>query len=359
MKTKASIIYAALVFTLGLLSLASCSKDNPQDQDEEDIEGSSDASYFVSQFVTLKSDGTVYPLKGYRFNEADDTEFTFVTETWEDAKSLFLGWLPMEAKPVVSDNSVSWEMYDAQGKSQGTIVLNKKDNGALVAEAKVPVNNPYVRTLRFVPSSSLGTNGISDWLSWLADAWNEFVGDDDDDEGEKDEFPSDNELLQDYFFGNVIYMDKDRSFRGYPTGDYIVFREYDPWTNEKGIILRIDKAYHFYDDDVSGVKDRLRTRDEVRACSKIFVENKDFLEPLMKDADGNLIVGNYTANVASRYYNSGDFWNSEGWYVGKVKFNENKNSNDVGRFYPNANEICILYFGVGLNLKGKPVLTWE
>ena len=358
MNTKANIISAALVLTLGLLSFASCNKNNPQDQNEEDAEEeiveSSDASYFVSQFVTLQNDGSVSLLKGYRMNEADDTEFTFITETWEDAKSLFLGWLPTEAKPNVSDNSVSWEMYDAQGQSQGTIVLDKKENDGLVAEAKVPVNNPYVRTLRFVPLSSLGTN---DWYSYLDDLFGRKNLDNDDDD---DDFSPDDEPLQDLFFGNVIYLDEDPSGRGYPSGNYIVFREYDPFTNEKGIVLRIDKAYNFNKDNVSGVKERCRTMDEVRACSKIFVDNKDFLEPIMKDADGNLIVGNYTANVVCARWHSGDFWNAKGWKTGKVKFDNNTVSSDVTGAHPNANEICILYFELAVvDITGEPVLVWE
>ena len=361
MNIKANFISAALVFTLGLLPFASCNKNNPQDQNEEDAEEeiveSSDASYFVSQFVTLQNDESVLYLKGYRMNEADDTEFTFITETWEDAKSLFLGWLPTEAKPNVSDNSVSWEMYDAQGQSQGTIVLNKKENGGLVAEAKVPVNNPYVRTLRFVPLSSLGTNSEDAWLAYL----NELLGRKNIDDGDEDyDFSPDDELLMELFFGNVIALDEDPSGIGYPTGNYIVLREYDPFTNEKGILIHIDKAYHFYKDNVSEVKARLRTQDEVRTCSKIFVENKDFLEPLMKDADGNFIVGNYTANVACKRYQKADFWNAAGWKVAKVKFDEDKNSNDVVAGYPNANEICLLYFSLSvLNAQREPFLVWE
>lgn len=243
------------VFILLLLStipFVSCRKDNP----EEGLLAVDDASAFIGHFVSLDENGqVVLQLSGHVLNEADPTEVSYCTETWEEALKMTKDWLPENANYKETETSLTWEMHDANGASLGNLVLTQK-TGGLVAEAVLPAGTPYVRTIRFIPR-----------ISWPQNAT---------------ELDTD-ELLDEYFYGNVVNVTKAPSGHDHGTGEFLVVREFDERKNEKGIMFRIpNQAYSyqqglvFKNSGFEAMKKRSRSAEEARIVAKLFKDDLDF-----------------------------------------------------------------------------------
>lgn len=293
--------------------MMSCSKtDNNQGQDYS----IDDAFHFIGNFVSLNQDGTVaVRLAGYCLNEADDTEISILAESWEDAVKLFKSWLPDNASITQDVSSITWGMSGPEGKSQGNVILTKK-TGGLVAEAVVPAAIPYVHTIRFIPKASWPENAN---YMVFASEWDT------------------DDILDDYWLGNVIQIDNP-SHHG--TGKFMIVREYDQKKDEKGILVNIQTtSYNFWIDNTDGVVKRSRSTSDIKAASRAYIENKDFLDSRMADAG----FGPRTANMYCWEWSDSFFFGGKN--DKRVKFNTAEVSS-LNPFYPNANEIRMYYFWV-------------
>lgn len=57
--------------------------------------GYNDVAFFAGQFITLDENGEVSGLlRGYQLNQADPSEISLISESWEEAVALIKSWLP-------------------------------------------------------------------------------------------------------------------------------------------------------------------------------------------------------------------------------------------------------------------------
>ena len=257
MKTRfCSLLTIGLV--MGTMSFVSCNKN---DQDENPDKMANDASSFVGQFAVWDDEGNLeYLAKGYQLNEADPTEISVICESWDKAVVRFKDWMGEGADFKETATDITWKMHDEKGKSQGEAVLTKKAEGGLVAEAKMPADLPFVHTIRFIPRESWPNNDVLI-----------FVG----------EIGASKEL-RDYYIGNVINItEPDR----HGTGDFVVMREYDDETNEKGILCRLPKGYEEHWGITPDAKKRRSSVATVKAISQIYRDSPEFWDEIMDALD--------------------------------------------------------------------------
>ena len=159
MKTKVVTLVSILLLSC-TAAFVSCKKnDNTGDSQQQATIKFDDATYIMGQFAEWDDDGNLlFRTKGYTLNEADDTEVSLCVETWGEALSMFKEWMPEGADYTETATSLTWRMTDGFGKPQGEAVLNKVTNGTMVAEAKLPSNIPFVRTIRFIPKDKWPEN---------------------------------------------------------------------------------------------------------------------------------------------------------------------------------------------------------
>ncbi len=144
--------FTSILLLFCTVAFVSCKKNaDPDDPQEPATVKFDDATYIMGQFAEWDNDGNLlFRTKGYTLNEADDTEVSLCVETWDEALRMFKEWMPEEADYTETATSLTWRMTDGYGKSQGEAVLSKVTNGAMVGEAKLPSDIPFVRTIRFI-----------------------------------------------------------------------------------------------------------------------------------------------------------------------------------------------------------------
>ena len=281
MKTRL-FSFTPMLLVLCLAAFVSCDKEEIG-ADVDEVVGCSDADYFVGQFVSLDEEGNVaLRLSGCLLNEADDTEISYCTEEWQEAVSMFKEWLPVGAVYQETESSLTWEMHDAEGNSLGNAVLSRK-SGELVAEATLPATTPYVRTICFRPKAAWPENSAGGIAA-----------------GDLDTAI----LLEDYFVGNTIVIDTPPEGHDHGTGEFVVLREFDQNKNEKGILFRIQTTMYsklaiLY--DYGPMKKRSRNLSDARTVSKLYIQKKEFLEPIIQDMESfgsrSVYVYGYEPNV--------------------------------------------------------------
>lgn len=325
------------VFILLLLStipFVSCRKDNP----EEGLLAVDDASAFIGHFVSLDEDGqVVLHLSGHLLNEADPTEISYCADTWEQALKMTKGWLPENARYQETETSLTWEMHDVNGVSQGNLVLTQK-TGGLVAEAVLPAGTPNVRTIRFIPR-----------ISWPQNA-TELDTDD---------------LLDEYFYGNVVNVKKAPAGHDHGTGEFLVVREFDELKNEKGIMFRIpNKTYLYKKNSISAnktgfeeVKKRSRSAEEARIVAKLFKNDQDFFYKVAESLSDSALKPWYPNHKPSVEVFS--FWQQNAFPSSdyRLKFPAGTGSSMISAS-SELYELDIYYFWVELN-GSKTVLKVE
>ncbi len=245
MKTKVVTLVSILLLSC-TAAFVSCKKnENTGDTQQQATIKFDDATYIMSQFAEWDDDGNLlFRTKGYTLNEADDTEVSLCVETWGEALSMFKEWMPEGADYTETATSLTWRMTDGFGKPQGEAVLNKVTNGTMVAEAKLPSNIPFVRTIRFIPKDKWPENK------------NDFVFFD---------IISADDLLADYWAGNIVEIEKPTH---HGTGKFVVMRDFDNETNEKGLLMRLPKNHKsdLVSETLTGGWESIRNR-----CSKVGV----------------------------------------------------------------------------------------
>lgn len=207
-----------LLLSVGLLSFISCRKDNADDP-ENTFVGMDDAKFLAANLVFLdENDNITGYVVGMGLNEADPGEVSIRCDSYEKARDIFLSWLPENATVSESGESLSWNMTDTLGVSQGSAVLKPGGGNGAVAHLELPSKFPAVSSVQFLPSSAMPQNAELDF----------------------------SDDLDDYYFLNVlnVYAEESHTFGG---GAMVVIREYDQETNTSGILLATpNKEYNYW-----------------------------------------------------------------------------------------------------------------
>lgn len=319
MKTKVVTLVSILLLSC-TAAFVSCKKnDNTGDSQQQATIKFDDATYIMSQFAEWDDDGNLlFRTKGYTLNEADDTEVSLCVETWGEALSMFKEWMPEGADYTETATSLTWRMTDGFGKPQGEAVLNKVTNGTMVAEAKLPSNIPFVRTIRFIPKDKWPENK------------NDFVFFD---------IISADDLLADYWAGNIVEIEKPTH---HGTGKFVVMRDFDNETNEKGLLMRLPKNHKsdLVSETLTGGWESIRNRCSkvgvVKTLRDIYRADMDFWDPIMEKADFDTRDYHYFC------WDGGYHW----WYgyqYQKVNFKTGDRT-DLDTWHPNFRECWAYHF---------------
>ena len=106
------------IFCAAALALVACNKNNTENT-SGDAGKLSDLEYFQDALVTLDQNGSIRGYNvGQNLNEADPSEITVPVDTYDEARELFLRWLPSGSKPSVSGKTYTWEMTDQENKAE-------------------------------------------------------------------------------------------------------------------------------------------------------------------------------------------------------------------------------------------------
>lgn len=204
-----------------VLALGACKKDNSTDSEGDEgfveVEKLSDLEHIQETLVTVDDDGNITGYNvGDNLNEADPSEVSVPVDSYEEARNLFLKWLPDNAKPSVNGKTYTWELTDEEYKSEGQAVFAESSAPGVIATLSIIALDLKVRTVKFIPTS----------------AWPENSSD-------MEEY-----LEENYYLGAEIEVKENE---GAGTGTYVVIRE---WTKqENGIMIRMEsKEYDLCND---------------------------------------------------------------------------------------------------------------
>ena len=337
MRTRLSTLIP-IVLLFGMVAFVSCNQNiEPENNQEQEEFKSNDASFILAQFAEWDDNGNLlFRTKGYTLNEADDTEVSLCVETWEKSLSMFKEWMPHDADFSETATSLTWKMSDGYGNSQGQAVLSKVNDGTMVAEAKLPSDLPFVRTIRFIPRDLWPENAVAmDPLSFTDKI-------------------SASELLEPFFFGNTVQIDEPTH---HGTGLFVVMREFNNETNEKGLIIRLPKG-HTYDaakewlnpfsDNWDKIKSRVSKVGVVQTLVDIYRADKDFFDPIMDEADFD--TRDYT------YFCWDGGWSLfKGYQYKKINFIKG-DMESLNEWHPNMKECWAYYFWVEIDKNNVPQL---
>jgi hypothetical protein len=200
------------------MAIFSCRKEDPAERSIK----ADDARYLMSNLVFVDENDIITGyMTGFGLNQADPGQISIPCETLEQARDIFLGWIPDYANPVIQEERITWNMTDSLGVSQGAAILVPGGNTGAVAHLELPDRFPGVTGVQFLPASSMPTNAELD----VADE------------------------LDDFFFLNVVDITEEKypraqmkSYHG--NGKFLVIREFSQKTNTSGILLATPDEEH-------------------------------------------------------------------------------------------------------------------
>lgn len=244
---KKVFIYCLLA--LGLMSVASCEKTNPDSSFPAGpvFTGADDAGVLLSNLVFTDENGDISGyVSGFGFNAGDPGEISIHSESLETAQQLFKSWIPEGISALEQGENLVWNLTDTLGVSQGTVKLVPGGNRGAVAHLELPSGFPLVTSVSFIPQSSMPENAELDF----------------------------EDALEQYFFGNVLNVYPSDFSDGNSThgsGIFVVIKEYDQDTNTAGILIsfpdtehKIDGVYSWdWDEKVNKYFKRARKKTEL------------------------------------------------------------------------------------------------
>ena len=195
------------IFCAAALALVACNKNNTENT-SEDAGKLSDLEYFQDRLVTLDQNGNIRGYNvGQNLNEADPSEITVPVDTYDEARELFLRWLPSGSKPSVSGKTYTWEMTDQENKSEGKVIFAESTAPGTIATISINASGAKARSVKFIPFSAWPENasGVEDYLA------------------------------VNYYVGATIQVNENK---GAGTGEYVVIKEWTP--QEPGLMIQID-----------------------------------------------------------------------------------------------------------------------
>lgn len=221
---KRVVFFCILAF--GLMSLASCRKDQPVYPvlpGQGVSIGTDDSAVLLSNLVFTDENGNLDGyVSGFGFNAADPGEISIHSETIETAQELFRSWIPDGVNALEEGENLVWTLTDTLGVSQGAVKLVPGGNKGAVAHLELPGGFPLVTSVSFIPRTSMPENAELDF----------------------------DEALEDFFFGNIVNLypsDFKDNNAPHGSGIFCVIQEYDQDTNTSGILLSLPDYEHKID----------------------------------------------------------------------------------------------------------------
>lgn len=333
--------FLSLLLWAGLLLASSCQKADPQRDASTKLD---DARYLVANLVTTDDhDNITGYMVGYGLNQADPGQVSVPCASLENARTLFLSWVPDPASVTGSDDNLSWAMSDTLGVSQGSVRFVPGGDKGAVAHLELPAGFPVVTGVQFLPSASFPQNAELDYLDDLDKLYfgNEVYLYN----GDYDPGHAPTEFNSDILVSDTIRKDRQ--------GGFLVIREYDQSTNTSGIVFTPgDKetnfldAYHF-DRNLP----RARTKSDIAIVGNHYRKYANYIE---KSLGGKVNFLDYWFLCAEK--NTSFF--SIGEYSG---YRYNMGSGDfqsLNLFHPGYVEALIYFFGVKMVDGEYRVVFW-
>lgn len=190
-KTVFSVIWLAIVGVCTITTLSACSDDDDNMKDNDGgitINGVDQVEYF-RQFLGAftKDDILGSPFRMKAIDKLTPTVYSYFVEDEKEAETLFLTWIPQEAREAVvrNGNTIVYTPRDAQGAKQGTITfraaLPSETATFAVVEFKDVSKIKGIDKIKFQPESANPDNMCYDALPPLltieeVDAGNWFWG---------------------------------------------------------------------------------------------------------------------------------------------------------------------------------------
>lgn len=190
-KTIFSVIMLAIVGVCTITTLSACSDDDDNKKDNGGgitINGVDQVEYF-RQFLGAftKNDILGSPFRMKAIDKLTPTVYSYFVEDEKEAETLFLTWIPQEAREAVvrNGNTIVYTPRDAQGAKQGTITfraaLPSETATFAVVEFKDVSKIKGIDKIKFQPESANPDNMCYDALPPLltieeVDAGNWFWG---------------------------------------------------------------------------------------------------------------------------------------------------------------------------------------
>lgn len=236
-----------IILFCAAMALIACNKNNNAEE-ESDIPGKmSDLEYFQDGFVKLDENGNIVGyIIGENLNEADPSEVSVPVVDYDEARSLFLKWLPEGGQPAVNGKTYTWEMTDEEDKSEGQVIFAESTTPGVIATIRIQSQEAKVRTVKFIPET----------------AWPENSSD-------MEEF-----LEKNYYLGALVQVTKDN---GAGKGEFIVIRE---WTKqEDGIMIAMEgkKWEGFYDNpSPENNRDKCSSVNTTQTVSRVLHEGNNY-----------------------------------------------------------------------------------
>ena len=191
-----------------ILAVGACKKeDQPKSPGKM-----SDLQYLIDGLVKVDASGKILGYNiGDGLNEANPWEISVPVDSYEEAVALFKDNIPADAVLDEQGDSVTWDMTDPDGKSEGKAILKKNDLLGAVA------------TLTVTPLLQASGSRIIPSVTFLPSIlWPENSG------------AAEEILNRDYYLGAAIYKGTDE---GFGWGPFVVVR---PWTpQESGLLVRL------------------------------------------------------------------------------------------------------------------------
>ena len=192
-----------------ILAACACKK---QEQPEKTITKMGDLEFLIDGLVSTDENGNITGYNvGDNINDADPWEISVPVNSFEEALNLFKSIIPADAVLIEEGNSVTWNMTDPDGVSEGKAVLKKNEQlGAIASLTVTPLlktNGPRTApSVIFLPSS----------------IWPENAG------------AAEEILNRDYYLGAAVWKDVDE---GFGAGEFVVVREWS--SKECGIMIQM------------------------------------------------------------------------------------------------------------------------
>lgn len=192
MKKQFKWMTLALLFAAAGNVLTACDDDDDNKQqenlgDEMGIMTYDGLSYFQSQFVKVDENGNFMERRnGEPLNAADTTIVSLGVSNVEEAKELFINWLPDDANYIENDNRIIYEPKDEEGQAQGTIFFTPQSEGEVLATVTFAegTNINFISKIEFIDQAAWPHNGESihregDIVSVYIKKFPDFEGDHD------------------------------------------------------------------------------------------------------------------------------------------------------------------------------------
>lgn len=207
------------------VALVACNQNAPDLEDEGEVAGkSSDYESFVDHLMRTDSLGNIGYMFGDNLNEANPYEISIPVRDYAHAVEIFKEMLPLDAELTQEGDSYTWLMTDANGESEGEIVLEPDSTPGRIATIK------RIKPKKLLPHRARFRETDMNDLTCIfipESAWPENSS------------AVEELLANEYYWGAVVNKEKDD---GFGSGTFIVIRDWTP--QHSGLMIQVDHIKH-------------------------------------------------------------------------------------------------------------------